>query len=181
MVEPFFVSPFFVEVILPFVLVFTLVFAVLQKTEILGKGKRQIDVLVALAIGLITIASFITYPELFGHTFNNIKDIPVLIFYSLSIFSFVEWIYSKRLKFLYGFFILLGLATCIKLYALILMPILLYFFLRKTKRWIQNHFSPIDYEGKDTTFSTNPATRCKAQKIPLNRYENYNLSKLRVH
>jgi uncharacterized membrane protein len=48
--------PLFVEAILPFLLVFTLVFAVLQKTEILGKGKRQIDALVAFVIGLIVIS-----------------------------------------------------------------------------------------------------------------------------
>lgn len=49
-------SPLFVEVIWPFVLVFTVIFAVLQKTEILGKGKRQIDALVAASIALITVS-----------------------------------------------------------------------------------------------------------------------------
>ena len=44
------------QAVLAFLLVFTVVFAVLQKSEILGKGKRQIDALVALAIGLIVIS-----------------------------------------------------------------------------------------------------------------------------
>ena len=48
--------PLFVETILPFLLVFTLVFAVLQKTEILGKGKRQIDAIVSAVMGLIVIS-----------------------------------------------------------------------------------------------------------------------------
>tara|TARA_Y100000034_G_scaffold103395_1_gene128897 strand:+ start:300 stop:830 length:531 start_codon:yes stop_codon:yes gene_type:complete len=48
--------PIVVEAILPFVLVFTLVFAILQKTKVLGDGKRQIDALVALSIGLIVIS-----------------------------------------------------------------------------------------------------------------------------
>lgn len=48
--------PFFVENLLPFLLVFTLIFAVLQKSEILGKGKRQIDAIVALVIGLIVVS-----------------------------------------------------------------------------------------------------------------------------
>lgn len=56
MVETIFTNPLFVESILPFLLVFTLVFAVLQKTKILGDGKRQIDAIVALVIGLIFIA-----------------------------------------------------------------------------------------------------------------------------
>tara|TARA_Y100000310_G_scaffold138173_1_gene137078 strand:- start:12934 stop:13440 length:507 start_codon:yes stop_codon:yes gene_type:complete len=56
MAEPFLIHPFFLDYILPFVLVFTLVFAVLQKTKILGEGKKQIDSLVALIIGIILIA-----------------------------------------------------------------------------------------------------------------------------
>ncbi|MDP2946629.1 MAG: hypothetical protein Q8N88_00805 [Nanoarchaeota archaeon] len=42
--------------VLPFVLVFTLVFAILQKTKILGDEKKQIDSLIALVIGIILIA-----------------------------------------------------------------------------------------------------------------------------
>lgn len=56
MVETIFTNPIFVETVLPFLLMFTLVFAVLQKTEILGKGKKQIDALVALVVGLLFVA-----------------------------------------------------------------------------------------------------------------------------
>lgn len=42
--------------VLVFLLVFTVVFAILQKSEILGKGKSQVDALVALAIGLLVIS-----------------------------------------------------------------------------------------------------------------------------
>lgn len=45
----------FTEMILPFLLVFVLIFAILQKTKILGEGKAQIDALVSLAIGLVLI------------------------------------------------------------------------------------------------------------------------------
>ena len=44
------------EVLLPFLLVFTVVFAILQKTSILGKGKKQIDAIVSLVVGLIVVA-----------------------------------------------------------------------------------------------------------------------------
>lgn len=47
--------PIFTEVLLPFLLVFVLIFAILQKTKVLGDGKKQIDALVSLAIGLILI------------------------------------------------------------------------------------------------------------------------------
>ncbi len=41
---------------LVFVLIFTVVFAILQKTKILGDNKKQIDALVALAAGLLVIS-----------------------------------------------------------------------------------------------------------------------------
>lgn len=56
MVETLFTNPFFVQTVLPFLLVFTLIFAILEKTEILGKEKRQIDAIVSLAIALIFVA-----------------------------------------------------------------------------------------------------------------------------
>jgi len=48
-------NPFFTEMLLPFLLVFVVVFAILQKSNILGKGKAQIDAIVGLVIGLILI------------------------------------------------------------------------------------------------------------------------------
>ena len=56
MVETLFTSPLFVETILPFSLVFTIVFAVLEKTKILGEGQRRVDAIIALVIGLIFVA-----------------------------------------------------------------------------------------------------------------------------
>ena len=53
---PIFISPLFLDYILPFVLVFTLIFAILQKTQLLGEGKKQIDSLIGLMVGLILIA-----------------------------------------------------------------------------------------------------------------------------
>ena len=48
--------PIFTEMILPFLLIFVLVFAILQKSKILGEDKQQIDAMVSLAIGLLLIA-----------------------------------------------------------------------------------------------------------------------------
>ena len=55
MVMTIFSSPL-AQTVLVFVLTFTLVFAILQKTKILGEGKRQIDALIALSIGLLVIS-----------------------------------------------------------------------------------------------------------------------------
>jgi hypothetical protein len=49
-------NPWFVEYILPFLLVFTLIFAILEKSKMLGEGKKQVDALVSLSIALMVIA-----------------------------------------------------------------------------------------------------------------------------
>ncbi len=56
MAETIFSNPIFIDVILPFLLVFTLVFAILEKTKILGEGKRQINAIVSLVMGLLLIS-----------------------------------------------------------------------------------------------------------------------------
>ncbi len=54
--ENILVSEFAVRIIYPFLLIFTLVFAILQKSKILGEDKKQIDALISLSIALIVIA-----------------------------------------------------------------------------------------------------------------------------
>lgn len=52
------------DFLLPFILVFTIVFAVLQKSEILGKDKKNFNVIIALVLGLLFIVPHMTgsYP-----------------------------------------------------------------------------------------------------------------------
>lgn len=47
----------FYEIFLPFILVFAIVFSILQKTQILGKDKKRLNIGVALAIALIAVGS----------------------------------------------------------------------------------------------------------------------------
>ena len=56
MVVPFLISSMFTDYILPFILVFTLIFAILQKTQLLGEGKKQINSMIGLIVGLILIS-----------------------------------------------------------------------------------------------------------------------------
>lgn len=49
-------QPLFTDVILPFVLVFVVLFAVLQKTQVLGKDKSQIDAMVSFIAAILFIA-----------------------------------------------------------------------------------------------------------------------------
>ncbi len=50
----------FLDVVLPFILVFTIVFAALQKTRILGQDKKQFNVIVALVMAASVIFPHIT-------------------------------------------------------------------------------------------------------------------------
>ncbi len=75
-------SPIFVETIFPFLLVFTIVYALLQKTQVLGQGKRQIDAIVALVVGLLVVS--------FGYATNIITSlVPVLAVSAVVILIFM--------------------------------------------------------------------------------------------
>jgi len=52
----------FKSFILPFLFVFFVVFAILEKTKILGESKKQLDALVAFVIGLIFVGA--VFPKL---------------------------------------------------------------------------------------------------------------------
>jgi hypothetical protein len=106
-------SPFFVEGVLPFILVFSLVFAVLQKSEVLGKGKSQLDALVSFSVALLTIA--------FANAVNVIVQlIPVLAVGLVVILVFMvlwgsvigkhEGISSPVVKWAFGILILIVVA-----------------------------------------------------------------------
>ena len=50
----------FTDALLPFLLIFTIVFAVLQKTNILGKDKKNFNVILALVLALTAGMLFIS-------------------------------------------------------------------------------------------------------------------------
>jgi hypothetical protein len=51
----FLTLPIFQDIILPFILFFTLFFAILQKTKLLGDGKQQIDAIISFVIAAIVV------------------------------------------------------------------------------------------------------------------------------
>ncbi len=70
-----------IDVLLPFVLVFTVMFAVLQKTKVLGdKGKRY-NVIVALVIGFAVVV-----PHVMSPSQNDVVNIMNRAFPSVSLF-----------------------------------------------------------------------------------------------
>lgn len=80
-------------------------------------------------ISVASILIFISTPIVIGESFNNLKDVPLLIFISLSLFSFITWFCSNKIKYLYFFFLYGALAICIKVYALIIFAILFFWLL----------------------------------------------------
>lgn len=49
-----------IEILLIFLLIFVIVYAVLQKTKILGEGKKNLNVVVALIVGLLVVVPSVT-------------------------------------------------------------------------------------------------------------------------
>lgn len=104
-------NPFFTNVILPFLLIFTVIFAILQKTKLLG-DKKGIDIIVAVVIGLI----FVGVQAVVGFTLKLLPITAALIVVLLSIylvFGFIGVHQSKALQIALG--IIFGIALIVVL------------------------------------------------------------------
>ena len=49
-----------VEVVLVFLLIFVIIYAILQKTKILGEGKKNLNIVVAIVVGLLVVIPHVT-------------------------------------------------------------------------------------------------------------------------
>ncbi|MFH1308060.1 MAG: hypothetical protein ABIH72_04365 [archaeon] len=88
MADTFLSNAIFTQVVLPFLLVFTLVFAVLQKTKLLGEGKKRIDALIALVIGILLVA--FAYPTgIIVKLMPFMAVVLVILFVFMLLFGFV--------------------------------------------------------------------------------------------
>lgn len=78
-------NSFFMYLVLPFLLLFAVMFAILQKTEIFGKGKKQVDALVAMAVALIVVA-FANYVDVIIQmvAFLGVAIVIILVFMILT-------------------------------------------------------------------------------------------------
>lgn len=78
----------FFDVILPFILIFTLVFAILEKVKILG-DKKNVNIVVALLFGAVGVAS--TYLTNFFNDFlPNVAITLVILFASLMLIKLLS-------------------------------------------------------------------------------------------
>ncbi len=99
--------PFFINILLPFLLIFVVVYAILEKTGVLGKDKRYANIIVAAVIGFIWIGA----QSLVGFTIRLIPLFAVMIIILLGyflIFGFIGIAGNKGLKIALG--ILFGIA-----------------------------------------------------------------------
>jgi len=108
----FMIHPLFYQIILPFILVFAVIFAILERSEILGEGKKYVNILVAACISFI----FIGVPSMVNLTLKIIPIVSVVIVVLLCLllifgFTGIEIRNNKSLKIALG--IVLGVAMLI--------------------------------------------------------------------
>lgn len=100
-------SPLLSNIVLPFLLVFVVVFAILEKTGILGEGKKYANLIVAIVTGLL----FIGAQSLVGFTVRFLPLVAVFLVILLGyflVFGFVGIHLEKGMKITLG--IVFGLA-----------------------------------------------------------------------
>lgn len=77
------------DYILPFLLVFVIVFGILEKTKLLGDGKKQLNAIVAFVIGLI-FAIALSPKEIVGNMILFLTVALVIMFVFLLLYGFVS-------------------------------------------------------------------------------------------
>lgn len=114
------IPSFVTDILLPYLLVFTIMFAVLDKTKVLGEGKRQINAIVAFVIALLLIT--LPYPRgLIIGLMPVLAVMTVVLLIFLMLYAFVysgdkEWSMPAGLKI--ALVSLVGLALVIALLVL---------------------------------------------------------------
>ncbi len=79
----------FTQFILPFLLVWTIIFALLQKTKILGGEKQQLDAIVAFVIGLIFVSA--VFPKVVvGNLILFLTVSIIIVFVGLLLWGFIS-------------------------------------------------------------------------------------------
>ncbi|MFH1365510.1 MAG: hypothetical protein ABIH28_02925 [archaeon] len=111
-------SSLFREYLIPFLLIWTIIFAILQKTKLLGEGKMQLDAIVSAVIGLMFIGA-LGPKELVGNMILFLTVAMIIIFVVLILWGFAvggdfsKPLSSKGMKWFLG--ILIGGSVIISL------------------------------------------------------------------
>jgi len=87
--ENFWTWPIFKDLILPFVLIFALVFAILERSKLLGEGKLQINAIVGFVVAaLLTGVSY--YVEIIQKLTIFLGVVITILFIFMLLFGFVS-------------------------------------------------------------------------------------------
>ena len=94
------------DVLLPFLLIFTIVFAILQKAKILGDDKKNMNIIIALIIGLSVVIPHITgtYPpgadvvDIMNQALPNISIVLVAVIALLLLMGIFGFEMSKSIS-----------------------------------------------------------------------------------
>ena len=73
-------------------------------------------------IALISIITLIANPHFFGNTFHNVNGTVLIIFFSITLMMFANWILTQKIKYLYLSFIFWGLALTSRMDGLLVLP-----------------------------------------------------------
>jgi hypothetical protein len=82
----------FFDVVLPFLLIFAVTFAVLEKTEIFGKDKKNINSMIAFVMGLL----FVTVPKVVSVIKESLPNIGVMLIVLMSFMMLVGFFVSSK-------------------------------------------------------------------------------------
>lgn len=82
-------APILTDFLYPFLLMFFIVFAILEKTNLLGEGKKQLNALISLVIGLIFVSA--VFPKIVvGNLVLFLAVGLVVIFIGLLLWGFIN-------------------------------------------------------------------------------------------
>ena len=88
MVETILQHEIFTRFAFPFLLMFFIVFAILEKTKLLGEGKKQLNALISFVIGLIFVSA--VYPTLVVNNLILFLTVAlVVVFVALLLWGFI--------------------------------------------------------------------------------------------
>jgi len=82
----------FFDIVLPFLLIFAVTFAVLEKTEIFGKDKKNINSMIAFVMGLL----FVTVPKVVSVVQEALPNIGVMLIVLMSFMILVGFFVSHK-------------------------------------------------------------------------------------
>ena len=97
MVETILQHEIFTRFAFPFLLMFFIVFAILEKTKLLGEGKKQLNALISFVIGLIFVSA--VYPTLVVNNLILFLTVAlVVVFVALLLWGFIFGDIEKGFK-----------------------------------------------------------------------------------